>query len=103
MFVENGKREKVTISTRLGEGLSFSNQLKESAIQRTLDVVISLYATALKRGAKSVYAFATAAVRNSANGNVFVNEVKNKIGLDVDVVSGEEEGDLALKIGRAHV
>ena len=96
MFVENGKRDKITISTRLGEGLSFSNELKKEAVDRTVKVVVDLYAQALRRGAKSVYAFATAAVRNSTNGNVFVNEVKNKIGLDVDVVSGDEEGNLAL-------
>ena len=40
--------------------------------------------------------YATAAVRNSSNGNVFVEEVKKATGLSVDVVSGELEAELAL-------
>lgn len=96
MFVKDGKRDKVTVSTRLGEGLSFSNTLLPTAIERTVSAVSKLYATAIKRGAESVFAFATAAVRNSINGNDFVLEVKNKVGITVDVVSGDEEAELAL-------
>ena len=96
MFVENGKRDKVTVSTRLGEGLSFSTSLLPEAIERTVKAVVELYGIAVKRGAKSVYAFATAAVRNSTNGNVFVEKVKDKIGLVVDVVSGDMEAELSL-------
>ena len=98
MFVsENGTRDKVTVSTRLGEGLSFSAYLNEDAINRTVKAVVELYATAVKRGAKQIYAFATAAVRNSKNGNDLVNAVKNAIGLTVDVVSGELEAELSLQ------
>ena len=90
MFVKDGKRDKVTISTRLGEGLSFSTNLLPSAIERTVNAVIELYANAIKRGAKFVYAFATAAVRNSTNGNVFVEEVKRKIDLDIEKINAEK-------------
>ena len=96
MFVSGNKRDKVTISTRLGEGLSFSNTLNKNAIDRTVKVVATLYANAIKRGAQTIYAFATAAVRNSVNGCDFTNKVKNEVGLTVDVVSGELEAELAL-------
>lgn len=97
MFVnEHGKRDKVTVSTRLGEGLSFSKTLQESAMCRTINAIVTLYSDAVKSGAKSVYAFATAAVRNSDNGHIFVERVKSEIGLAVDVVSGEKEAELSL-------
>ena len=96
MFVNEVKRDKVTVSTRLGEGLSFSNKLLKTAIDRTVKAVCELYAVALRRGAKEIYVFATAAVRNSSNGNEFVDAVKNATGLTVDVVSGELEAKLAL-------
>lgn len=97
MFVdENGNRRKVTVSTRLGEGLSFCKSLKAEAIERTVSAIKTLYSAALKSGAKRIYAFATAAVRNSDNGDVFVKQVKSSVGLDVDVVSGEDEAELSL-------
>ena len=93
---ENGNRNKVTVSTRLGEGLSFSKYLKQEAIMRTVDACVRLYYEGVKFGAKQIYIFATAAVRNSLNGKDFVNEIKRALNLDVDVVSGDLEGKLAL-------
>ena len=46
-------------------------------------------------GSKSIFAFATAAVRNSVNGNEFVNLIKTQTGINLEVVSGEVEAELA--------
>ena len=51
MFVTNNSRDKVTVSTRLGEGLSFSKNLLDTAINRTVTAIAELYAIAIKRGA----------------------------------------------------
>lgn len=85
---------KETITTRLGQlkdGL-----LSEEGIKRTVDAVLILYARALQKGIEKVYIFATAAVRNAKNGQVFTQRVKELISIDVDVVSGEEECMLGL-------
>ena len=87
---------KKVITTKLGEGVSLFPVLKETAIERTVDGVRTLYGDALADGADKVYAFATAAVRSAENGNVFIDRVKQVVGLNVEVVSGEVEAFLGL-------
>lgn len=82
-------------TTRLGENLALLGALSEDAIERTAHAVEEFAESARSRGAQ-VFAFATAAVRSSTNGNRFVERVKELSGLDVDVVSGEREAQLAL-------
>ena len=43
----------------------------------------------------SIEAVATSAVRKAANGQQFIEDIKNRIGLEVAVISGEEEAELA--------
>lgn len=82
---------KTLKTTRLGEGLAFSGKLKKEAIERSALAVSEFYRKALSEGSEKVYAFATAAVRSSENGQVFVERVKELCGLRVEVLSGEEE------------
>lgn len=83
-------------TTRLGEGLSFTGVIKPEAIERSARAAARFYDEALKDGAQKVYAFATAAVRSSANGVEFVNRVKELCGLEVEVLSGETEAKCGL-------
>lgn len=78
-------------TTRLGEGLCFSGELKAAAIERTAQAVAGFYAAAKADGTDKVYAFATAAVRSAKNGNAFIKRVKELCGLQVEVLSGEAE------------
>lgn len=87
---------KALDTTRLGEGLASSPRLKAEAIERTAAAVANFYARALTEGAVSVHAFATAAVRSAENGASFVARVKELCGLDVEVVSGEEEAEIGI-------
>lgn len=97
LVYENGKSLfKGLITTRLGEGLTASKQLSDEAIKRTLSGIGTLYAEVLKLSPQNVYVFATEAVRSAENGNVFVSAVKDMFGLDVDVLSGDEEGEIGL-------
>ena len=83
-------------TTRLGEGLSITGKLSSAAIERTASAVAAFYAEAEKDGAEKVYVFATAAVRSSSNGSEFTQYVKAHHGIDVDVISGETEAEIAL-------
>ncbi|MDE7167912.1 MAG: hypothetical protein K2O28_03585 [Clostridia bacterium] len=78
-------------TTRLGQGLSLTGRLNEDAIERSAQAVANFYGEAKADGAEKVYAFATAAVRSSENGQVFIDRVKQLCGLTVEVLSGEEE------------
>lgn len=83
-------------TTRLGEGLSFTDKMSEAAIERTARAVSGFKAQAVADGAEKVYVFATAAVRSAKNGNMFISRVYELCGLNVDVVSGEDEAKIGL-------
>lgn len=82
---------KTIKTTRLGEGLSLTGSLKSEAIERSALAVAEFYRKAINGGSEKVYVFATAAVRSSSNGQVFVERVKELCGLQVEILSGEEE------------
>ncbi len=81
-------------TTRLAEGMTGGHILSVCAMQRTAKAVAGFAEAARAEGAKP-YAFATAAVRLSRNGADFCGMVKSLCGLEVDVVSGEDEATLA--------
>ncbi len=97
LFVADGRiLYKKLNTTRLGEGIAQAPILKEAAIERTAQAVRAYYNEAKKEGAEETFAFATAAVRSAENGEVFLRRVKESCGLDVEVISGEEEAEIGL-------
>ena len=88
-------KRKYLITTRLAEG-KIENRLANASILRTVNAVALFFEKAIKEGCKSVFIFATAAVRNSENGIDFVSAVKKLTGVDVHVVSGDLEAELAV-------
>ena len=97
MLVADGKvLYKRLQTTRLGEGLASSSFLMEQAIERTAIAVADFYYSAIDERAESVFAFATAAVRSAQNRDVFLERVKTLCGLDVEVISGEEEAEIGI-------
>lgn len=86
---------KRLVTTRLGAGLE-SGLLSEQSMTHSLKAIAKFCREAKQAGVEAVYPFATAAVRTAANGNIFCETVKRECGLDVDVVSGEDEALLGL-------
>ena len=87
---------KKLATTRLGEGLSLSGLIKQEAIERTAKAIFDLKNLAESDGAERVCVFATAAVRSASNRQDFLNFVKETCGIEVEVISGEEEAKLGL-------
>ncbi len=85
---------KRLITTRLAEGMK-EGELSEASMRRTADAV-RIFSEEGERANARVVSFATAAVRSSKNGGKFCELVKRMCGQEVDVVSGEEEAELAL-------
>jgi exopolyphosphatase/guanosine-5'-triphosphate,3'-diphosphate pyrophosphatase len=80
---------------RLGEGLSRTGRLADTAIERALD---ALKVCALKLGRrKNIRArlIATEAARAAANGADFIARVKEEVGLSLEIVDRETEAQLA--------
>lgn len=97
MTVADGKvLYKRVNTTRLGEGIANTPLLKADAIERSVVAVEAFFLQAKTEGAERVFAFATAAVRTAENGLSFVDAVKARCGLDVEVVSGETEAELGI-------
>lgn len=89
-------RDKIT--ARLGEGIATDNKLKDFAVRRALNAVIAFVKTAKDYGvdAENILPFATAAVRQTENGNDFVTAVYDATGVYVDVLSENEECKVAV-------
>jgi exopolyphosphatase / guanosine-5'-triphosphate,3'-diphosphate pyrophosphatase len=85
--------EKVLV--RLGEGLNQSGVIAPAAWERAMEALTRQKKIIEGYRVASIEAVATSAVRKAANGADFVREIKSRIGLDVEVISGEEEAELA--------
>ncbi|GFE57921.1 Ppx/GppA phosphatase family protein [Geobacter sp. AOG1] len=86
--------EKATV--RLGEGFAGTGAISPAAWQRAMDSLSRMRKIFDGYGVKNVEAVATSAVRKATNGPAFVDAIKNDIGIDVTVIDGEEEAELAV-------
>ncbi len=84
---------------RLGEGLQQSGMLGESGMDRALAAFHVMIDDCARFGvsAPKITAVATAAVREATNGQDFVARVASETGLEIQIISGEEEATLALQ------
>ena len=89
-------RDKIT--SQLAEGLSDDLYLSKQSIERTVQALKELVEKALALGVEreEIFAFATAAVRNSVNGKEFCDLAKSVVNQPIDVLSGDLEGEMAL-------
>jgi exopolyphosphatase / guanosine-5'-triphosphate,3'-diphosphate pyrophosphatase len=85
--------EKVTV--RLGEGLNQTGRLAPAAWERAMEALSRQKKIIDGYQVRSIEAVATSAVRKAANGPEFIKAIKSDIGLDVEVISGEAEAELA--------
>lgn len=90
----NGK--KLVITTRLGSGLAQTGRLDEERMEKSISVISALASNARHSG-YIPFAYATSAVRDASNKAEFVNRLKQKCGITVDVLSGEREAQYAFK------
>jgi exopolyphosphatase/guanosine-5'-triphosphate,3'-diphosphate pyrophosphatase len=81
---------------RLGEGISQSGVLSEPAMIRTIDA-LRVCAQKLERaGTHRARLVATEACRSAANSQDFLARVKSEVGLQIEVLTPEEEAVLAV-------
>ena len=80
---------------RLGQGVDETNQFHPDAISRTF-AAVDLYASELtRRGVEKLRFCATSATRDALNREVFVDGVKERLGIEPEVISGDEEARLS--------
>ena len=84
-----------SIITRLGEGLQKSGEISPEAADRTLAALSELRALAQERGAEQLQAVGTLVLRAAKNGRAFVERCARDAGLEIRILSGEEEARLS--------
>ena len=79
----------------LGKGVAIGGRLNEQGIVRALAALRRFRALARQIGAKQVFAVATAAAREAANGEEFIDAAEKALGCGIDVLTGKEEARYA--------
>lgn len=85
---------KSKISLRLAEHLGPDGRIDEGAVEDLVDFARQSQATAEDLGVTEFIAFATSAIREAPNGLDVILRVRERAGLDVEVLSGPEEARL---------
>jgi exopolyphosphatase/guanosine-5'-triphosphate,3'-diphosphate pyrophosphatase len=78
----------------LGKGLAATGRLDPAAVERAFVALGRFGLVAAKIGVSSLHTVATAAVRDASNGADFLARATG-LGLDITVLSGEEEAEMA--------
>lgn len=84
--------KKVEI-VKLGEEVNKTHNLKSEAMSRTLACLKKYKEIASSYGVENIKAFATSAVRDAENRELFLNEV-SKLGIEIECISGKTEATL---------
>jgi len=80
---------------RLGQGVDQTGQFHPDAIVRTLLAVDKFAAEIAKRGVEKIRFCATSATRDATNRHLFVDGVRERLGIEPEVISGDEEAALS--------
>jgi exopolyphosphatase/guanosine-5'-triphosphate,3'-diphosphate pyrophosphatase len=80
---------------RLGEGLSQTGRLSAEAIERTMSALAICRDKMRARGVTRARLIATEACRSAVNGAEFLNDVRERLGIELEIVDRETEAQLA--------
>lgn len=97
---KNGKienRKKFVNTTRIGQGVDKEGYISKEAINRNIDALKEFAKLCSDEKCEYVYGMGTSALRDSKNGDEFVQLAKRETGISIDIISGEEESNLGFK------
>ena len=81
---------------RLGEGVSQSGNLSEKAMDRTIDALKVCAGKIRRHNVTRARLVATEACRSAANGDIFLNRVRDQLGLNIELLTRESEARYAV-------
>ena len=82
---------------RLGQGVDKTGQFHPDAIIRTLAAVDKFAIEIAKRGVEKIRFCATSATRDATNRDLFIDGVKDRLGIAPEVIPGEVEAALSFQ------
>jgi exopolyphosphatase / guanosine-5'-triphosphate,3'-diphosphate pyrophosphatase len=86
--------ERRTTVTNMGRGVDHTGLICSEAVEDVCSVVADYKACYEEMGSKRVMAIATSAVRDAANGDAFIAELRERFDLDARLLTGAEEARL---------
>lgn len=84
---------KEKLSVRIGEGGISQGYITEAAIQRALKALTRFKEVITAEGIEKAFATATSAIRNAKNGEAVTEKIYNELGIEVRIISGDEEAE----------
>jgi exopolyphosphatase/guanosine-5'-triphosphate,3'-diphosphate pyrophosphatase len=95
VIVAEHAREMVI--TRLGKGVDRSGRFDPAALRRTLEVLAGYVEVCRRLGVERRRLVATSATRDAADRQVFVDGVRDLLGVEAEVLSGQAEAAAAYR------
>lgn len=80
---------------RLGQGVDATGRLAPEALERTFAAADEYAALIREHGARRIRFVATSASRDAENREEFVNGIRERLGVEPEVISGDEEAALS--------
>lgn len=88
------ERKKEVNTTRIGGSVDKNKKINEEGIERNIEAFRQFVAEGKAYGAEKILAIATSAVRDATNGQDFAKRAYEETGIDIKIISGEEEAEL---------
>jgi exopolyphosphatase / guanosine-5'-triphosphate,3'-diphosphate pyrophosphatase len=79
---------------RLGKGVDEQGIIQQDTFQRVHDILSQLKSTAEANNVQHIFACGTSALRDAANRQKFIDDIKDQLGIEIRVLSGQEEAEL---------
>lgn len=92
---------KTNIAVKLGEGRINENLIVPEAFSRGLKALSEFSDIIREYQVEKLKATATSAIRSAQNGFEFIQAVKNKTGIQIDIISGDEEAEFIYEAVKA--
>lgn len=82
---------KNKLPVKLGEGGLSQNIIAPRAYTRGINALIEHQKVITEYGCDKIFTFATSGLRSTNNGSDFIQDVKEKIGIEINVIDGNQE------------
>lgn len=82
---------------RLGKGVDEHRVILPETFEKILEILKNYVEESKRQSADRILACGTSALRDAANTEEFVNIVKNNLGLEIRILSGDEEAELTYR------
>jgi len=84
--------ERSHVVTKMAEGLEENGFISDEARKRVIKTLKTFVKQIKKHEVVEVFAVGTAAMRDSSNTDEFIDEIKRKLDIEVEIITGQQEG-----------